>query len=96
MLIDEAYFEFCGITALPLIGEVPESVRQPHVFEGLRHGGDAARLPVLAARRTSAYLHKAQSPYSVNTLAALAARAAVQDIGIRQNVRRQKYSPRAS
>ena len=43
-----------------------------------------------------AYLHKAQSPYSVNTLAALAARAAVQDSGLHRALRRPKCWPRAS
>ena len=42
VLIDEAYYEFCGVTALPLFERLSESVREPHVFEGLRHGGDAA------------------------------------------------------
>ena len=79
VLIDEAYYEFSGVTALTEIETRAQSVRLPHVFEGLRHGRDAARLPVFASRPTSRYLHKAQSPYSVNALAVLAAQAAVED-----------------
>ena len=41
VLIDEAYYEFCGVTALPLIDACPQPVRQPHIFEGLRHGRHA-------------------------------------------------------
>ena len=77
--MDEAYYEFCGVTALPEIERAPQSLRVPHVFQGVRHGGDAPRLPVLARRPTSRYLHKAQSPYSVNSLAVVAAQAAVED-----------------
>ncbi len=58
VLIDEAYYEFSGVTALPLIERVAESVRQPHVFEGLRHGGHAAGLPVFAIRPTSRFCTK--------------------------------------
>ena len=76
VLIDEAYFEFCGVTALPLLASYPEPVRQPHVFESLRHGGDALGC-LFSQAANVAWLHKAQSPYSVNMLAALAARAAV-------------------
>ena len=79
MLIDEAYYEFCGVTALALDRRVSESVRQPHIFEGLRHGRHAPGLPVLAARQHRKSCTRAQSPYSVNSLAALAAQAAVQD-----------------
>ena len=53
VLIDEAYFEFCGITALRAARRVSEPLRQPHVFEGVRHGRDAPRLPVLRRRATS-------------------------------------------
>ena len=53
VLIDEAYFEFCGVTALRWINEYQESVRQPDVFESLWDGRDALRLPVLAARKIS-------------------------------------------
>ena len=48
VMVDEAYYEFSGVTALTEIERVPQPVRLPHVFQGLRHGGHAAGLPVLA------------------------------------------------
>ena len=43
------------------------------------YGMAAMRLGCVFSRTDIRYVHKAQSPYSVNALAALAARAAVQD-----------------
>ncbi|MGC9971874.1 MAG: histidinol-phosphate transaminase [Bryobacteraceae bacterium] len=78
VLIDEAYFEFSGITALPLIAEYP-NLLVSRTFSKV-YGMAAMRMGCLFSRAANiAYLHKAQSPYSVNALAALAARAAVQD-----------------
>jgi histidinol-phosphate aminotransferase len=78
VLIDEAYFEFSGITALPLIAKYP-NLFVSRTFSKV-YGMAAMRLGCLFSRSANiAYLHKAQSPYSVNALAALAARAAVQD-----------------
>src|SRR6185503_13930208 len=69
VLVDEAYYEFSGVTAL---GEIE---RVPKVF-----GMAAMRLGCLFSHEANiAYLHKAQSPYSVNSLAVMAARAAVAD-----------------
>lgn len=78
VLIDEAYYEFCGITALRLIDEYPNlfvsrTFSKVYGMAGMRMGCLFAK----SGNITSA--HKAQSPYSVNILAALAARAAVQD-----------------
>lgn len=78
VLIDEAYFEFSGVTALPAL------VRYPNLFVSRTfskvYGMAAMRFGCLFSQSGNiAYLHKAQSPYSVNTLAALAARAAIQD-----------------
>ena len=56
-----------------------EPVCKPHFFKSVWDGGDALRLPVFTASDNMAYVHKAQSPYSVNMLAAMAARIAVQD-----------------
>ena len=53
VLIDEAYYEFCGITALPSDREVSEPVCEPHFLQGLRDGGDAYGLPVFAGRERS-------------------------------------------
>lgn len=78
VLIDEAYYEFSGITALPLIAEYP-NLFVSRTFSKV-YGMAAMRMGCLFSRAANiAYLHKAQSPYSVNALAVLAARAAVQD-----------------
>ena len=79
VLIDEAYFEFQNITALPWLQSLPQPLRQPHLLESLRHGGHPHRLSLLTSENI-AHMHKAQSPYSVNMLAAVAAKAAVQDV----------------
>jgi histidinol-phosphate aminotransferase len=78
VLIDEAYYEFCGITALPLIKDYP-NLFVSRTFSKV-YGMAAMRIGCLFSQATNVqYLHKAQSPYSVNMLAALAAEAAVQD-----------------
>jgi histidinol-phosphate aminotransferase len=78
VLIDEAYFEFCGITALGLLARCG-NLFISRTFSKV-YGMAAMRLGCLFSRPENiAFLHKAQSPYSVNTLAALAARAAIQD-----------------
>ena len=78
VLIDEAYYEFCGITALPLIGEYA-NLFVSRTFSKV-YGMAAMRIGCLFSQAGNVeYLHKAQSPYSVNMLAALAAEAAVQD-----------------
>lgn len=80
VLIDEAYFEFCGVTALPLVARYP-NLFVSRTFSKV-YGMAAMRLGCLFSQRANiAYLHKAQSPYSVNALAALAARAAIRDRG---------------
>jgi histidinol-phosphate aminotransferase len=78
VLIDEAYFEFSRVTALPLISHWP-NLFVSRTFSKV-FGMAAMRFGCLFSRAGNvAYLHKAQSPYSVNTLATLAARAAVRD-----------------
>ena len=78
ILIDEAYYEFCGTTALPLIGKY-SNLFVSRTFSKT-YGMAAMRMGCLFSQAANvAFLHKAQSPYSVNTLAALAAEAAVQD-----------------
>ncbi|MFB3777313.1 MAG: histidinol-phosphate transaminase [Bryobacteraceae bacterium] len=78
VLIDEAYFEFSGVTALPLVE------RSPNLFVSRTFskvfGMAAMRLGCVFSQAPNiSYLHKAQSPYSVNTLAVLAATEAVRD-----------------
>lgn len=78
VLIDEAYFEFCGVTALPLLAKYP-NLFVSRTFSKV-YGMAAMRFGCLFSQAANvAHLRKAQSPYSVNTLAALAARAAIRD-----------------
>ncbi len=78
VLLDEAYFEFFGMSVLPLIGRFPNlfvsrTFSKAHGMAGLRIGC------LFSNTRNLEMVHKAQSPYSVNVLAALAARAAISD-----------------
>ena len=78
VLIDEAYYEFCGVTALPLIERyqnlfVSRTFSKAYGLAGLRIGC------LFSQEDNVKFLHKAQSPYSVNILAAVAARAGVGD-----------------
>jgi len=78
VLIDEAYYEFSGITALPLIKQYP-NLFVSRTFSKV-YGLAALRMGCLFSQAANiAYLHKAQSPYSVNAVAAMAACAAVRD-----------------
>lgn len=78
VLIDEAYYEFCGITALPLIRDY-SNLFVSRTFSKV-YGMAAMRIGCLFSQAANVeYLHKCQSPYSVNMLAALAAEAAIQD-----------------
>jgi histidinol-phosphate aminotransferase len=78
VLIDEAYYEFCGVTALPKIPDYP-NLFVSRTFSKV-YGMAAMRIGCLFSQAANVqYLHKSQSPYSVNMLAALAAEAAVQD-----------------
>ena len=78
VLVDEAYYEFCGVTALGLIDQYP-NLFVSRTFSKV-YGMAALRVGCLFSQpQNTAFMHKAQSPYSVNTLAALAAEAAVED-----------------
>jgi histidinol-phosphate aminotransferase len=78
VLIDEAYYEFSGITALPEIARAP-NLFVCRTFSKV-FGMAAMRLGCLFSHEANvAFLRKAQSPYSVNTLAVMAAQAAVED-----------------
>ena len=78
VFIDEAYYEFSGVTALPHIETIP-NLFVSRTFSKV-YGMAGVRLGCLFAHPANvAYLHKAQSPYSVNSLAVLAAREAVRD-----------------
>ncbi|MBL8295915.1 MAG: histidinol-phosphate transaminase [Bryobacterales bacterium] len=78
VLIDEAYYEFSGITALPLLGRY-RNLFVSRTFSKV-FGMAAMRVGCLFSKAENvAWLHKAQSPYSVNMPAAIAARAAIED-----------------
>ena len=78
VLIDEAYYEFSGVTALPLFNDYP-NLFVSRTFSKV-YGMAAMRLGCLFSQSGNVeFLHKAQSPYSVNTLATWAAHAAIQD-----------------
>ncbi len=78
VLVDEAYYEFSGVTVLPLLAEQPNlfvsrTFSKIYGMAGMRCGC------VFSNAGNMASMRKAQSPYSVNALAAMAARIAVQD-----------------
>ncbi len=78
VLVDEAYFEFSGITALGLLGEYP-NLFVSRTFSKV-YGMAGLRLGCLFSQAENiAWLRKAQSPYSVNSLALLCAAEAVED-----------------
>jgi histidinol-phosphate aminotransferase len=84
VLIDEAYYEFCGISALGLIPDYP-NLFVSRTFSKV-YGMAAMRIGCLFSQSGNVeFLHKAQSPYSVNALAALAAQEAVRDTAYVQN-----------
>ncbi len=78
ILIDEAYYEFCGVTAMPLIPRyanlfVSRTFSKTYGMAGMRCGC------LFSQSENVAHLRKGQSPYSVNAVAVMAARIAVQD-----------------
>lgn len=78
VLIDEAYYEFFGVTALSMLWKYPQ-LFVSRTFSKV-YGMAALRIGCLLSQATNVkFLHKAQSPYSVNALAAIAAEAAVTD-----------------
>jgi histidinol-phosphate aminotransferase len=84
VMVDEAYYEFSGVTALT------EIERVPHLFVcrtfSKVFGMAGMRLGCLFSHPANIqYLHKAQSPYSVNSLAVMAAQAAVADTSYIEN-----------
>ena len=84
VLVDEAYYEFSGVTALTEIERLP-NLFVSRTFSKV-FGMAAMRIGCLFSHAANIeYLHKAQSPYSVNALAVRAAQAAVQDTGYIQN-----------
>jgi len=78
VLVDEAYYEFCGVTMLNRLRD-HVNLFVSRTFSKV-YGMAAMRCGCLFSQTANmAHLRKAQSPYSVNALAAMAARIAVQD-----------------
>jgi len=78
VFIDEAYYEFSGVTALAEIERFP-NLFVSRTFSKV-FGMAAMRLGCLFSQPANIqFLHKAQSPYSVNSLAIMAAQAAITD-----------------
>ena len=78
VLVDEAYYEFCGVTMLGRL-RAHENLFVSRTFSKV-YGMAAMRCGCLFSQAGNmAHVRKAQSPYSVNSLAAMAARIAVQD-----------------
>ena len=80
VVIDEAYFEFSGVTVIPWIRRhrnliVTRTFSKTTGLAGLRLGCIFANPELAAAMR------KAQSPYPVNVAALAAAEAAMRDLG---------------
>lgn len=78
VLVDEAYFEFSGTTALPWIDEFPNllvsrTMSKAYGLAGLRCGF------LFSNPANTTLLKRVQSPYSVNIVAAMAAVAAVDE-----------------
>jgi histidinol-phosphate aminotransferase len=78
VVVDEAYFEFSGITILPWIRRynnlvVTRTLSKAAGLAGLRLGC------IFANRSIAEHFRKAQSPYPVNVAALAAARGAVRD-----------------
>lgn len=80
VVVDEAYFEFSGVTVLPWIRRFPNLIvvrtfSKAAGLAGLRLG------VLLAHRATASALRKSQPPFPVNVAALAAAQAAIRDHG---------------
>lgn len=78
VVIDEAYFEFSGVTVIPWIRRhknliVTRTFSKTAGLAGLRLGC------IFVHKRLAATMRKAQSPYPVNVAALAAAQAAIED-----------------
>ncbi len=78
VLVDEAYFDFWGVTALPLISRyenlfVSRTFSKAFGLAGMRLGC------LMSQPNNISSMKKAQSPYSVNSLSIVAALAAIED-----------------
>jgi histidinol-phosphate aminotransferase len=88
VLIDEAYFEFSGVSVLPWIRKYPNLVvsrtfSKTAALAGLRLGS------LFAAKEMIAALKRADSPYPVNIAALVAAEAVVREPRIMRDYAKQ-------
>lgn len=84
VFIDEAYYEFSGVTALPYL-EASPNLFVSRTFSKV-FGMAAMRFGCLFSHEANIqYLQKAQSPYSVNSVAVMAAQEAIRDRGYIEN-----------
>ena len=94
VVIDEAYFEFSGVTVIPWIRRyknliVTRTFSKTAGLAGLRLGC------IFVHREMAATMRKAQSPYPVNAAALVAAEAAMRDRGfIARTIREVRGSRR--
>jgi histidinol-phosphate aminotransferase len=93
LLIDEAYFEFYGITALKLLEKYPNlfvsrTFSKAYGLAGLRVGCLFSQADNIAS------VHKGQSPYSVNSLGVVCVAEAVEDQQYVQNYVREVLAAR--
>lgn len=94
VVIDEAYFEFSGITVIPWIRRyanliVTRTFSKTCGLAGLRLGC------IFVDRDLAASMRKSQSPYPVNAAALVAAEAAMQDRGFIARTIREVKAGRA-
>ncbi|MDP6648092.1 MAG: histidinol-phosphate transaminase [Candidatus Woesearchaeota archaeon] len=78
VLVDEAYYEFYGKSCLELIRKyenviITRTFSKAYGLAGMRIGY------IVANSKTMGFLEKAGSPYSINSLAVIAAEAALED-----------------
>ncbi|RJO60921.1 MAG: histidinol-phosphate transaminase [Dehalococcoidia bacterium] len=79
LVVDEAYYEFTGETALPLMAEYPNLM----VLRTFSKWAGLAGLRIgygVFPRRIADYLHGIRDPYNVNVAALTAVRASFQDM----------------
>lgn len=81
VVIDEAYWEFCGVTVVDWINEYPNlyivrTFSKAAALAGLRIGA------VIACPQSLDLIKRAGSPFPVNTLALVAAEAAISDSAV--------------
>lgn len=81
-LVDEAYYEFCGVTSVPLVGDLPNLVitrtfSKCYGIAGLRVGY------LVASQTMIQHLLKLYNPKSVNALGQVGALAALSDTAFR-------------